>query len=31
MIPSWKIVEQQLGAMMGGKQTREVVTMNSEY
>jgi hypothetical protein len=30
MIPSWKIVEQQLGAMMGGKQTREVVTRNSE-
>jgi hypothetical protein len=31
MIPNWKIGEQQLGAMMDGKQTREVVTMNSEY
>jgi hypothetical protein len=31
MIPNWKIVEQQLGTMMNGKQTREKVTRNSEY
>jgi hypothetical protein len=31
MIPNWKIVEQQLGARMGGKQTREKVTSNSEH
>jgi hypothetical protein len=31
MIPNWKIVEQQLDAMMGGKQTREKVTRNSEH
>jgi hypothetical protein len=29
MIPNWKIVEQQLGTMMNGKQTREMVTRNS--
>jgi hypothetical protein len=31
MIPNWKIVEQQLGTMMDGKQTREKVTRDSEY
>jgi hypothetical protein len=31
MIPNWKIVEQQLSAMMDGKQTREKATRNSEY
>jgi hypothetical protein len=31
MIPNWKVVEQQLGARMGGKQTREKVTRNSEF
>jgi hypothetical protein len=31
MIPNWKIVEQQLGARMGGKQTREKATRNSDY
>jgi hypothetical protein len=31
MIPNWKVVEQQLGALMDGKQTREMVTRNSEY
>jgi hypothetical protein len=31
MIPNWKIVEQQLDARMGGKQTREKVTRNSEF
>jgi hypothetical protein len=30
-IPNWKIVKQQLGAMMDGKQTREKMTRNSEY
>jgi hypothetical protein len=31
MIPNWKIVEQQLGTVMEGKQTRERVTRKSEY
>jgi hypothetical protein len=31
MIPNWKIGEQQLDAMMDGKQTREKVTRDSEY
>jgi hypothetical protein len=30
MIPNWKIGEQQLDAMMDGKQTREKVTGDSE-
>jgi hypothetical protein len=30
-IPNWIIVEQQLDAVMDGKQTREKVTRNSEY
>jgi hypothetical protein len=31
MIPNWKIVEQQLGTKIGGKQTREKMTRNSEH
>jgi len=31
IIPNWKIGEQQLDAMMDGKQTREKVTRDSEY
>jgi hypothetical protein len=31
MIPDWKTVEQQLGTRMGGKQTREKMTRDSEY
>jgi hypothetical protein len=31
VIPNWKIVEQQLGATMDGKQTRENMTRNLEY
>jgi hypothetical protein len=31
VIPIWKIVEQQLGTMMDGKQTRERMTRKSEY
>jgi hypothetical protein len=31
MIPNWKIVEQQLSAMMDGKQTREKSTRNSQF
>jgi hypothetical protein len=31
MIPNWKVVEQQLDAMMDGKQAREKMTRNSEH
>jgi hypothetical protein len=31
MIPNWKIVEEQLDAMMDGKQAREKMTRNSEH
>jgi hypothetical protein len=31
VILNWKIVEQQLGATMDGKQTRENMTRNLEY